>query len=245
MPFEIQNLNSRYYRGTEQIEYNQITVDLDDKDNIDYLPSTVHKIYTTNQTDLSDFSSDINVGQFAILIDQDIRSENGLYKQISADGVSRQSDPTKDTFFLDVSSEFKRAIFLAENSNYSIVNFNKVSYGTSINTTSGTSLTSNRIFNYPVAYSRPAVINTNIVGYSTSDDVLFDGEYKVMFYNKAGTSILKLDNFSSTTKRSNNSLFTLPTISFGVSMGTSGGNIDLVSNNNKTVDWYIKSECLF
>jgi len=243
MPFDQTNLNIKYYRGTEQLNHSDIIVNLDDKSNLEYIPSTVHKIYNTNVIDISDFSSDVNIDQDVILTSQDIRSENGIYKQTATSTATKQTAPTKNTFFLDVSSEYNKAVFT--NNNYFSVNFNKVLLGASIQTTSATSLSTNRIFDYPVPFSKPSVINTNIVGYSTSDDEIFDGEYKIVFYNTAGTSILKLDNFTVVTNRTDNLNFTLPTVSFGVSMGTSGGNIDLISNNNKTVDWYVKSEILF
>lgn len=244
MPFEIKNIDTQYYRGQENLNFDQITVDLDDKNNTAYIPQTVHKIYNTNVVDVSNFSSNVNVDQYVVLLEQDDRTENGLYKQLTGTSATILNNPTENTFFLDVSNEFKRAVYIKNIKNFFGVNFDKVLLGTSIQTTEDQSSISNRIFNYPIAYSKPSIINTFITGIA-SDNTLFNGQYKVIYYNKSGTSILKLDNFAKITHRSDTSLFNLPTISFGISMGTSGGTINLTSNNNKTVDWYINSEFIF
>lgn len=250
MPSFGKNLNSRYRRGNELLDFTQIVVDVDDKANLEYLPQTVHKIYSTNQPTPGDgFAFDgILTNQFVVLTNQEDRVSstegNGLYKQTSATTAVKIT-PSKDTFFLDVSSEFKRAVYIKEIDNYFTVNFNKVLLGTSIYTESGDT-SARRIFNYPVAYSRPATILTNVFGKRTDTDDMFDGEYKVVYFNKSGTSILEMDNFTTTTFRSNFSAMSIPTIDFGTSMGTSGGFLDLTSGaGNLGVSWFIKSEMYF
>jgi hypothetical protein len=241
------SFNSFYSRGSENLEFTQITVDIDDKSNLEYIPHAVHKIHTTHQNSITDFSGDdVLINQFVVLTNQqtDRAGENGLYKQTAANTASKVT-LIKDTFFLDVSSEFKRAIYLKNSDNYFQVNFNKVLLGTSISTTSGNT-TPEVIFNYPVPYSRSAVINTNIFGIGTNDKVMFDGQYKIVYYNDAGT-IRKLDNFSTTTRRSVVSGMSIPTVEFGTSTGTSGGTLSFTSGagNVQTFDWFIRSEMTF
>ena len=243
MPFNSQNIKSIFYKNSNNYEFNNITIDLDQA-NREYIPFAVHKIYNTNIVDIDDISNDINLNQYAVLTNQEIKTENGLYQKISSNGVSQLSNPINDTFYLDVSSNFKRAIYINETNDFLEVYFNKVLLGTSLSTTLGTSLVNNEIFNYPIPYSRPVYINTNINGIN-ENNILFDGQYKTMFYNTAGTSIIKLNNFNQITNRSNPSSFSLPTVSFGICGGTSSGILNFVSNNSNGVSWFIKSEMYF
>ena len=246
MPFENQNLNGRYYRGIEIIDLDKITVNVDDKANLEYVPQTVHKIYKSNQITTDDFSGGVSVNQYLVLTNQDIRSENGLYLQTASSTATKQTNPTKNTFFLDVSSEFNKAVFLKEGvSQFLPVNFNSVLLGTSIATSSGNG-TSQVIFSYPVPYSRSETIETNIFG-KGADDVMFDGQYKIAYYNTAGTSIIKLGDFNNTTKRSDNSAMSIPIVTFGISEGTSGGTLWFTSgvSNAQGFDWFFRSKMTF
>lgn len=233
MPFENINLNSSFFRNDYERNFDRITINLDDKANSQYLPYGVNKIYDIN---VDDFSSVVSAGQYFVLTSQITASENGLYLQDTPTTVTKQANPSKNTFYLDVTTEGKRAVFLDRTREFFPVNFNRVILGTSINTSVDSS---NTIFDFPLPYSKPVFIKTVINGID-SNDRLFTGHYENTYYNKEGTTILQLNNPGSITLRSDNTNFSLPTVTY-----TAGGSLTLQPNSANSIDWYIKSEFLF
>lgn len=239
MPFNRENIKSKFYNNENNYSFDEITINLNQV-NRDYEAFAVHKIYDTNIIKFNDISSDLGMSHYAILTNQENRDENGLYRKISSSGVSKQANPDKDTFYLGVSRDLKKAVYISETEDFLEVYFNRVLLGTSIGTSTGTSNVSNKLLNFPVPYNRPLLVKTNIN--AVKDDKLFNGEYKIIYYNKDGTSITTLDNFSEITNRSHPGSFTLPRISFTTDIGSSSGSLNLVANNTDEVEWYIKSE---
>jgi len=236
-----ENFISYYERGEQDIAFNQITIDIEDRANRQYRPQTVHKIFDINQNNPTTLNVSIDNGRYFVLTSQINVSENGMYQKIS-EGDNNKITINEDTFFLDVNQEFKRAVYINKTDNCFVVKFNKVLCGTSFQSTVDEE---KNIFNIPVPHSRPMSVNTNIIGYSTNNNNLFQGNYKSLFYNTEGTSIIKLQNFSEITLRSVPSTFNLPTINYGTSMGVSGGIITINTNNNITIDWFVKTQLLF
>jgi hypothetical protein len=239
MPFNRENIKSKFYNNEQYYSFDEITINLNQV-NRDYEAFAVHKIYDTNIINFNDISSVLGMSQYAVLTKQENRKDNGLYRKISSTGVSRQANPDKDTFYLGVSRDLKKAVYISETEDFLEVYFNRVLLGTSIGTSTGTSTVTNKLLNFPVPYNRPLLVKTNIN--AVKDDKLFNGEYKIIYYNKDGTSITTLDNFSEITNRSHPSSFNLPIISFTTDIGSSSGSLNLVANNTGEVEWYIKSE---
>ena len=240
MPFNKTNIKSVLERKTYEgptkllpLEQINFTKDqLEDKNYKPYNTYNIKKIITSNVTDTSDLSSHINLNEYAVLVYQDIASENGIYKQSSSNGTTRIADPTEDSYFLDrYNDDYKQCVFLKNTKSYRLVNFESVGYKKDFNTSSDTSETLFDIILIPK--HKPGIVDLEVFG--VYDTNTFYGIYRRQYYNSdGGTTYLDNGVMENTVKV--NGSFTEPTITF-----SNTPSISLQTNSSSGVSWYTRA----
>ena len=201
--------------------------------NSSYKPTVIDDIKTTNQTNTNVLGT---TGQIILLIGQTTTAENGLYEQTTGTTTTKQTNPTKNTLYVEQTNGI-RAIFNTIISAFLRVYYDKFSFDETLTTTT---VSTTDIFSVPVLQDKPTIIKVEILGYLTGDYTdSFHGVYKRTLYNNGG-ALVNGGELSTQIKRTSTGFSNLPTITFDTGANPVVLKFSPGTGHTASTKWFIK-----